>query len=49
MKRHVITISFHMALSIDHQALTLVYGTMKLQIIPIKTAEFNLQMQQNSD
>lgn len=37
MKRHVITISFHMVLSIDPQALTLVYGTMKLQIIPIKT------------
>lgn len=37
MKRLVIAISFHMALSIDHQALTLVYGTMKLQIIPVKT------------
>lgn len=37
MKRLVIAISFHMVLSIDPQALTLVYGTMKLQIIPIKT------------
>ena len=37
MKRLVVAISFHMVLSIDPQALTLVYGTMKLQIIPIKT------------
>lgn len=37
MKKLVIAISFHMVLSIDPQALTLVYGTMKLQIIPIKT------------
>ena len=37
MKKLVIAISFHMALSIDPQVLTLVYGTMKLQIIPVKT------------